>query len=467
LSVIAAHVAPLRADDTTNMAPVTKFVVRATPEPVPALKYRLLPSFLDLKPGNAAIVYTKIAVEFQGPLSDQAREIIEKIADWQEVPAEKLPRAEVEAALAMHAERIKEAGRAARMETCDWQLPVRGDKPWTIMLPEVQGIRSVARVVILRSRLAIADGRFDDALYDLQTTFAMARHVSQGPTLVNGLVGIAISGIGFREVEGLMRAPNAPNLYWAIMGLPRPWIDLRPAMDAETHFIDFSFPKLQDVDSARYSADQWREQLVGVAANMASLLEIAPPASAVAPEYIAAGFAIKTYPRGKKLLIAAGIPVADVEKMPVAEVALRGMMQDYRRVRDENFKWSYVPYAQRGDGPKRAAKEIENATAHVEGYPFVSLLSAVSAVSLAQVRSERLVAIHAAVEALRIHAAAHGGQLPARLSDVTLAPVLDDPLTGKQFGYTVTGRTAAITSPAPAGLDPAHFALEYELTIQP
>ena len=276
------NVAPMWADDAAKTAPVTKFVVRATPEPVPALKYRLLPSFLDLKPGNAAIVYTKISVEFNSPRSEQWRDLDQKIADWQEEPVEKLPRAEVDAVLALHAERLKEAGRAARMETCDWQLPVRGDKPWAIMLPEVQGIRWIARLLMLRVRLAIADGRFDDALYDLQTSFAMARHVGQGPTLVNGLVGIAISGITFQELEGLMRAPNAPNLYWAIMGLPRPWIDLRPGMDAESHFIDFSFPKLKDVDTAKYSADQWREQLVAVAATMASLLEVSPPASAIA-----------------------------------------------------------------------------------------------------------------------------------------------------------------------------------------
>ena len=142
-------------------------------------------------------------------------------------------------------------------------------------------------------------------------------------------------------------------------------------------------------------------------------------------------------------------------------------MHDYRRVRDENFKWWYVPYAQRGDGPRRAADETRRAEAHLEGYPFVNLLSAVSAVSLAQVRSERSVAIHAAVEALRIHAAAHGGQLPARLSDVTLVPILDDPFTGQPFGYTVAGRTATLTSPPPAGFDPEHFALHYEVTIQP
>ena len=384
----ALNVAPMWADDAAKTAPVTKFVGKENARSqYLRLWHRLLPSFLDLKPGNAAIVYTKISVEFNSPRSEQARDLDQKIADWQEEPVEKLPRAEVDAALALHAERLKEAGTRRRgWRRADWQLPARGDKPWAIMLPEVQGIRWIARLLMLRVRLAIADGRFDDSSsLTCKPVFAMARHVGQGPTLVQcSWWGSRFRGSPFKgSSEGLMRAPNAPNLYWAIMGLPRPWIDLRPGMDAESHFIDFSFPKLQDVDTATYSADQWRaKQLVAVAATAWQVCLKCPLPPRRLPEYMATAFAIKAYPRGKQLLIAAGSPAAEVEKLPVAEVALRGMMHDYRRVRDENFKWWYVPYAQRGDGPRRAADETRRAEAHLEGYPFVNLLSAVSAVSL-------------------------------------------------------------------------------------
>ena len=101
------------------------------------------------------------------------------------------------------------------------------------------------------------------------------------------------------------------------------------------------------------------------------------------------------------------------------------------------------------------------------GHPFTSMISAPAAAGWAEVRGERTVAAHAAVEALRMHAAAHDGQLPAQLSDVTIAPVPLDPSTGKPFVYSVAGRTAKITSAAPPGRDPEHFALHFEVTILP
>jgi hypothetical protein len=453
------------AEAPAKAPPVTNFDVHATPEPSPALKYRLLPSFLELKPGNAGIVYTKISVEF-GIRGDEYA-LLNKVADWLDEPIEKLPRAEVEAALARHNDRLAEASRAARLETCDWQLPVRGEKPWLLMLPEMQGIRQVARLLALRTRLEIADHKYDDALRDLQTGFAMARHVADQPTVVGSLVGAAVAGLMLREVESLMRAPNAPNLYWAIMALPRPLVDLRQGMDAETYWADFAFPRIAGVDVAKFTPEQWREQLVAVAAVAPDLMSRPMSELPRDPELLAAAMAIKGYPHGKQLLIAAGVSPQDVEQMPVAQVVLRGMIQDYERLRDDSFKWRFVPFWQRGNGPDRAADDVRCAQTTFDGFPFVNLLSWVQGVSIAQMRIERLVAINAAVEALRMHAAASGGQLPARLSDVTLAPVLDDPSTGQPFSYSVTGNTATITSAAPRGFAPEHFALHYQITIKP
>jgi hypothetical protein len=461
VAITASASTVARAEDQPP-APIVKFAVVASDEPSPALRCRLLPPFQDLTPGNAAIIYTKNAVEIGVLRSKEAQEQFNKVVDWMELPTAELPRAEVEKFLRMHERRLVEVERAARMESCDWQLPIRGEKPWDILLPETQGTRHMARLLVLQIRFEIADGKYDAAIHSLQTGLAMARHVSEQPTLVSGLVGVAIANLMMNEVGDLMRSPGAPNLYWALTALPQPLISLRPGMESEQCWIDFAFPKLQDFATAKYSAEEWRQQLVHVADVTKELLETP---SVWPPEVLATLIAVRTYPRAKRLMVVAGHSEEEVEKLPVPQVVLWGMMTDYRRLRDDVFKWYYVPQGHRPawHGEKDLLRSAEH---EFEGYPFVNLVGAAQTAAWAEVRMQRVVAAHTAVEALRIHAAKHGHKLPAELKKLEV-PLPDDPSTGRRFSYSFWDGTGKLTSEPPSGASPEHFGLHYEITIIP
>lgn len=51
------------------------------------------------------------------------------------------------------------------------------------------------------------------------------------------------------------------------------------------------------------------------------------------------------------------------------------------------------------------------------------------------------------VEALRLHAAQHHGQLPASLDEITVVPVPRHPVTLQHFPYSATGNTAVLDAP--------------------
>ncbi len=450
--------------DEPAQVPVTRLIVHPAAEPTPALRYRLLPPFIDLAPGNAALVYTKICVEFATQQSAEAHERQEKIAGWLDLPIDQLPRAEVAQLLAAEDYRLDEADRGARMESCDWQLPIRGEEPWMVRLPEAQGMRNVARLVALRTRLLIVDRKYDEAIRSLQTGFAMARHIGQQPTIVSGLVGLAISSLMFHELDNLVQASDAPNLYWALMALPRPLVDMRVGIEQEQYWIDYGFPNLRGIAAANFTPDQWREQLLKVARTSASLLSLSDTPT-VAPDVVATLFSIKTYTRAKQTLIAAGKTPAEVEAMPVAQVVLLVTLTDYERLRDENFKWSYVPFAQRGNGPRQANEKTQAAAREFVGYPFVALLGAVENASWAEVKSQRTLAAHIVVEAIRMHAATYGGRLPDRLNEITVVPVPVDPSTDQPFGYALRDNQALITSAAPPGFAAEHAALRFEVSL--
>jgi len=61
-------------------------------------------------------------------------------------------------------------------------------------------------------------------------------------------------------------------------------------------------------------------------------------------------------------------------------------------------------------------------------------------------------------EAVRSYAAAHGGQLPENLSDITGVSLPADAMSGKPYVYRKTGATAAVLeSAAPDGEEKAQI----------
>jgi hypothetical protein len=94
-------------------------------------------------------------------------------------------------------------------------------------------------------------------------------------------------------------------------------------------------------------------------------------------------------------------------------------------------------------------------------------LPAIRNVVEATARLDRHVAALRCVEAIRLHAAAHGGKLPAKLSDITEVPVPVDPATGKSFVYQVKGDRVDLRDPPRADGRPAlALPLHYELTFK-
>ncbi len=348
-----------------------------------------------------------------------------------------------------YASRLDRAAIAARREYCDWELPFRDGHPWEILLPEAQGARELARALAVRARLAIAEHRYDDAIRDLQTGLALARHVAAGPTLVNGLVGLAISNLMLDQVEALVQSPGAPNMYWALMALPRPMIDLRRALEYEMQWVAFAFPNLYDAETSGRTAAQWEKIIADIQETSHGFTSEGKAGWQTRMIEVAA--AVKHYPEAKRYLVSHGHSPADVEAMPVGEVLAIYARDKFHKLRDDQYKWSFVPYSRRGEGPAHAEQALQQAAREPQMFPFDALLSAVDAASLATLRTDRRIAALSVLEGLRMYAAENGGKLPQRLAEMTGSPALDDPFTGEPFAYRVDGRRAILEGPAPRG----------------
>jgi hypothetical protein len=445
-------------------APV-KLTLRPAAAPTPALKYVLLPDLADMRPGNAALHYQR-AHSFEWWDNLRRQPYYFEIADWLDRPLKEV-RAKV--GFVRNFGPLKEVDLGARRESCDWEMTERIRKEGIFLLvPDVQGFREYATLLAMRCRLEIADGDYPRAIYTLQTGLALGRHVGEAPLLINALVGTDTCYRMLDRVEELIQAPKSPNLYWALTSLPRPLIDLRKPMQGDKLSLEAAFPDLRTIESEPLSPQAQQRLLKKLNDPGFRGALFGGDHSGWQQKFGFVGAALQAYPGAKRALIAQGRKAEEVAAMPVLQVILIDALQQYRRLCDDAFKWVNVPYPQARARLRELDHQIKEAEkAHPGASLFLAFVPHIQRVYEVTLRLERRVAALRCIEALRLYAAAHGGKLPARLSDITEVPVPDDPVTGKGFVYQVNGDRVTLCDPPLADGQPALFApLYYELTFK-
>jgi hypothetical protein len=290
----------------------------------------------------------------------------------------------------------------------------------------------------------------------------MGRHVAQGQTLVNGLVGLAIVEMMSKRVEDWCQQPGAPNLYWALTWLPQPVVDMSPGVEFEMNAVYLSYPDLRNLDTAKRSPDEWRELLEKMVDRT---VRWGGTQGSMPPQLVATAAALRGYPMAKRALIAWGRSAAEVEAMPVAQVIMIYTTATYEELRDDVFKWFAMPYPEARGWAAEAETSLRGAALeNREVLPIAGvLLPATEAVRLAQVRRDRTIAMLRIIEAIRLHGAAHERRLPDVLAEIKEVPVPTDPMTGKPFLYQRAGGTAILESPPVAGRSQKHNGVRYEI----
>jgi hypothetical protein len=421
------------------------------PVPVPALKYRLFPVAMDLKEGNAIPIYLRLAHE----QSDATRRLWrEKPDQWIQLPLDKIPIAEARKLFQNFAYNLRQLDLGARRKTADWNYTLDAGDPIAMLLPDAQDMRYCGKVLAVKARVEIAEGDYPAAGRTLETGFAVARHLAEGPFLINGLVGIAIASQMTDALLDWVNQPNAPNLYWPLTALPRPFIDLRKEFEFEYRMTELQFPDLADLKRERAPAE-WDAALKRVRAEFDRLRglwegdkesEKVPQVPMTAPTDPAAQS--PELPAAKKYLIEQlHMPADKVDAMPPAQVillCLDGIKDD---LRDDFFKSVYLPAPEAVPTAEAAEKRLKS-TPNMETTRIPRIfLPAIPKVIVANNRLDRKIAALRIIEALRLYAAGHDGQLPEKLSDITEVPVPLDPGTGKPFEYQREKDTATLIAP--------------------
>lgn len=455
---------------------VVRMTVTPAAEPVPALRHRLIARDIDLKAGNAAPFYYRAIAELS-PTMKRVREKFDEekeLSNWyglvDATPIAKLPLDKVRDVNQMFDSIY--AGYllpAFARNDCAWQLGIEdlhGVDTISFLLPEFQESRQIARLLVLRTRLAIAERRYGDAIETMQQQYRLGGDVAKVPFIVCGLIGIAIDGVANGTMLELIANPDSPNMYWALAQLPQPLIDMRAAARFELDIGPRIFGFIHHAETTEHAPEEWNRLYTQAMRDLGTIgggsgkyeLFLHDPMEEARVGFMATGLALGGYSHAKDWLINRGMARERVERMAVGQVMAIYSERIYQRFADDFEKCWYVPFADMPKIKQRISRRFVDSQPFGTGenrevLPIASqLMPALQAARGAQVRLERDVAALRVIEALRMYAADHSRQLPKSLDEITAVPVPLNPATGKPFVYRLDGKTAVLELPSSDGI---------------
>lgn len=482
---LLADVTVIEKQENGRLLVVYQMSVSPAAESRPAFKYRLtIPPHRTI-PGNAATHYLRSFGE--GSLAYPTKAAEEKFGlefyDWAglETPLRQVPLEKLKEACQLFDGYVgSHIVRASQCRFCDWGLAeeeLDGVEALGFLLPSVQNTRQISRVLVLRTRHAIAEGRFDDAIAEMRMNYQLGQNVANIKFLVCSLVGVAEVGMANGCMIDLISAKGSPNMYWALAELPRPIIDIRDSIRLEMSIGERLIPAFADVESATHSDPEWsrlyaeafsqfwRMPLVligsGLDHELAKHPEFLPPK--LLAESTALGLALLEYPKAKRTLIEAGMDRQRAEQMPVGQLMLIASKNAYRQLANDLEKVAYVPFSKAGEFSRRSEAQLARWESSLNPGRLLAatLLPAMQQCRAAQMRVTRELNALQAIEAIRAHLAEHK-RLPGTLAELRL-PAPNNPSTDKTFVYRLEGDTAILDLPTSDG-HPS-VAVRFEITV--
>jgi hypothetical protein len=375
---------------------------------------------------------------------------------WLNTPPRELPIAEVKEFLQLTAfqpQFLKEA-TIRRGFSMDRKIE-NVDDPIAYLLPEIQTFRETARMQSLRTRLAIAEGRIDDAIEIVGQQMAMANHLCQDDFLVSALVGIAVQSIAWQDCLYLAQHKDTPNLYWAFAAIPD--LDLRRAYSFERNIFYEQLKILRKVGEEPRSVGYWNDFLDELLPQLQSLgiegLQVIRgdfPKDVQRAQLVA--FIGAAYPACRRYLVEdQGMSAEKVDAYPTVQTVMLAICRFHDHIRDEIWKWQLLsPDAVESvDGFSDSEQQLEQATERL-GFaagPATVFLPAMRSFSAAESRQAMQLAMTQTVAALQDYAAHNDGRLPRTLNSLRL-PAPTHPVTGQTIDYELVGGKAILTGKA-------------------
>lgn len=392
-----------------------------------SVRSRLFPSETDKHPGNAAPIYLRQNFE----ASERIKNRREFFAMKPTLFETKLDDPRLIQMGNYDLFRTEELERAANRKQSGWEYPLHEEGGMWTLLSDVQESRIFVLGLAAKARLAMAQGKPEDAERFIRIGFGLARHIGDSPFMVVKLVHSAECSYMQFVIEELLQQPGAPNYYWDLVSLPRPMVEIRGAIQWEAAIMAKTYPQLNNLDALTTEA-QWNKLLDEIMSALVALdTGHLPPTNS--PE---AYKMLSEWVKRSRERLPLEMPemAKRIDAMCDAEVGLRYWWARFLKLQDGLLPASLLelPHAifHQAAMEEKMAKEFEG-----EQFVWATLMPFLSVRSMFITHEvEQRFGLLRTVEAIRHWSAIHDNRLPSSLSELDL-PVPVDALSGQAFEY--------------------------------
>jgi hypothetical protein len=404
-----------------------------TPTPLSRNLYRcrLLPNLEELHPGDAADLLLRKAPVIDGRGASFPGQL--SAADL----------GTARAFLRQNRELLERTEQAALCSRADWSHLIRVVLRTGVGRPELN--LAGAGLLHLRARVEVAEGRPRDAVRTLGRMLALARHMNDCPFVEAHDSAVSVALWAFDGIEVVVQHRRCPNLYTALCDLPRPLLPPRTSHEVERVFACAAVPGSAEVRRDPFvplDSVTFRRFLERYRAEHPQTTRSLNP---LADHYRLAADLQADLPRGRQVLLEYGYSEAEVNRMPILNIALLAPLLEFEdRATRASALAAFPSRAERTrflaahpEPPRNGAGLFFSRSGR---WPDPSEFRA--PVDHLQRRLDML----RIVEALRMHAHTTG-TWPESLADITGVAIPDDPITGQPFRYKRDGNDALLEAP--------------------
>lgn len=415
-----------------------------------AAPVHLLPPSRDLVPGNAAVLHQRnlaFFVENKFLLDEMNQEYWSR---WLERSPGDWPVQEAGAKVGMLRYFVREAEVAASYRDCDWQLRDRPEG-FGLLLPDVQGMRKLGIMCAAQARQQAATGDFAGAEKSLRAGLALGRNQGRNAScLIQVLVGAAITKLTLDASMELLNGPGAPDPYWALTELPRPFFEVAPVAREDLRFLENMLKEMRIDERTAMPAARVKDVEARFTALLDSYQMRKPTALESARNMLER---VNLAGEARAALRKQGLDPEAVEAMPPFQASVVYALREHRAAADNLSRWFAVSDQFNHPAYKVAAHRYDESIKLWDRLAFRGLLRGLGDHSIATttgrcyaaaLRTDRKIATLRTIAAVRRYAATHDGAFPARLADITDVPVPTDPQTGQPFPYEMKGAVAVL-----------------------
>lgn len=417
--------------------------VQPAAEPTPALRLTLYPAKRQLKPGQALLHFTRGLLLYSQMSKEQQN--LWQSKEWlQRQGNGAIPTAEeLKAAVAPLEHVFDELHELAMSEDFKWDHRIRdlrGPAVFGYLLPDVQEARALAKMLKLKIRHQLNEQDFDGAVSSISDGLRLAEFVGQGETLIQKLVGIALCNMMWDSLTEAISTPGCPNLYWALATIPRPLVRVKESVLWELGNTADLLPVLAEAEQRVWTEAEADQKWLDMLNQLSDLTGSLSPGNSdrIALAVASVGMA----ETARERLLSRGMTQQQLRRLPNIQILIIDAAREVRRVGDDLGKSFLLPSSAgksllRKDNERFQAWVKDNRSSSLAAVIAGLIYPAVVRVNEAETRSLMIYNRLMTLEALRMHAAEHNGQLPESLDQLSPVPAMFDAYSDQPFEYHV------------------------------